>query len=586
MRTPNIQRFTTRDGKSLCYRHWPATDPAAAGAVVLFHRGHEHSARLQHVVDELDLPGYAMFAWDARGHGLSFDKDDHSEPSLGTFVKDVDSFVRHLSCVHGFAPADIALIGQSVGSVLLAAWVHDYAPRVRCMSLAAPAFEVKLYVPLARPALKIANRLIGDFQVNSYVKASALTHDPERVASYQNDPLIRRPISAKVLLALYSTADRIVADAQAIRVPTQVLISGADFVVRRQPQLDFFSKLGTPVKECHEFPGFYHDTLGEKDRHLAIGKVRDFIVRMFARAPLQECFCNADRDGYTRREFDDLQRPLPAFSAKGVGYRLVRRGLKRVSPLSAGLRLGFATGFDSGGTLDYVYQNKPAGITPLGRLIDRAYLNSIGWRGIRIRRQNLETLLHDAFARLRDSDRPIRVMDIAAGQGRYIFSAIELAQGSGQSIDHVLLRDYDERNVQQGRAFIHERGLDDLVQFERSDAFSRQSLTDVTPRPTVGVVSGLYELFPENTPVRESLAGLAVAIEPSGYLVYTGQPWHPQLEMIARTLPSHRGNRPWVMRRRTQAELDQLVEAAGFRKLDQLIDDWGIFSVSIAQRVP
>jgi hypothetical protein len=73
-------------------------------------------------------------------------------------------------------------------------------------------------------------------------------------------------------------------------------------------------------------------------------------------------------------------------------------------------------------------------------------------------------------------------------------------------------------------------------------------------------------------------------VESGGYLVYTGQPWHPQIELIARTLTSHRGKAPWVMRRRTQAEMDQLVEAAGFRKLDQLIDEWGIFTVSLAVR--
>ncbi len=85
--------------------------------------------------------------------------------------------------------------------------------------------------------------------------------------------------------------------------------------------------------------------------------------------------------------------------------------------------------------------------------------------------------------------------------------------------------------------------------------------------------------------VRESLNGLASAIDPGGYLIYTGQPWHPQLEMIARTLSSHRDHKPWVMRRRTQGELDQLVEAAGFRKMDQFTDDWGIFTVSLAERV-
>ena len=40
-----------------------------------------------------------------------------------------------------------------------------------------------------------------------------------------------------------------------------------------------------------------------------------------------------------------------------------------------------------------------------------------------------------------------------------------------------------------------------------------------------------------------------------------------------------------LLRRRSQAEMDQLVEAAGFRKLEQRIDEWGIFTVSLAVRI-
>ncbi|MBF4248626.1 hypothetical protein EA004_27240, partial [Vibrio anguillarum] len=64
-----------------------------------------------------------------------------------------------------------------------------------------------------------------------------------------------------------------------------------------------------------------------------------------------------------------------------------------------------------------------------------------------------------------------------------------------------------------------------------------------------------------------------------------GQPWHPQLELIARSLTSHREGQAWVMRRRSQAEMDQLVAAAGFKKIEQRIDEMGIFTVSIAQKV-
>src|SRR5207237_5454266 len=104
-------------------------------------------------------------------------------------------------------------------------------------------------------------------------------------------------------------------------------------------------------------------------------------------------------------------------------------------------------------------------------------------------------------------------------------------------------------------------------------------------RPTIGIASGLYELFADNTLVRASLGGLADALPTGGLLIYTNQPWHPQLELIARALTSHRGGRAWVMRRRTQAELDQLVAEAGFLKIDQRIDLLGIFTVSLARRV-
>ena len=39
------------------------------------------------------------------------------------------------------------------------------------------------------------------------------------------------------------------------------------------------------------------------------------------------------------------------------------------------------------------------------------------------------------------------------------------------------------------------------------------------------------------------------------------------------------------MRRRTQAELDALVARAGFVKEEEWVDEWGIFTVSLARRV-
>src|SRR6185437_5891685 len=156
-------------------------------------------------------------------------------------------------------------------------------------------FQVKLYVPFARPMLRVLCKFRRDLTIRSYVKAKFLSHDPERIAGFESDPLIASAISARLLLDLFDTAARVVEDSQAIRVPTQLLISGSDYVVARKPQMAFFGRLGAAVKEKHEFKGFYHDTFGEKDRHLAIGKTREFILKSFSRPYERRCLLDADR---------------------------------------------------------------------------------------------------------------------------------------------------------------------------------------------------------------------------------------------------------------------------------------------------
>ena len=174
----------------------------------------------------------------------------------------------------------------------------------------------------------------------------------------------------------------------------------------------------------------------------------------------------------------------------------------------------------------------------------------------------------------------MKILDIAAGAGRYVIDTIsafpEIPIGA-------TLCDYKQENVDAVRALADASNLDGAVFARRGDAFDRDSLGRIQPRATIGIVSGLYELFPSNDLVLTSLRGLAEAIEAGGYLIYTNQPWHPQLEFIANVLRNREGER-WIMRRRTTGEMDELVRTAGFAKIDMKIDQWGMFTVSVAQR--
>lgn len=573
--------FATHDGVELFYRYWPARSADPKGAIVLFHRGHEHGARMAHLVDELDMPDYAFYAWDARGHGRSPGKRGYS-PSFAASVRDVDCFIKEIAERDGVAVEDIAVVAQSVGAVLAATWVHDYAPRIRALVLASPAFSVKLYVPFAKEGIALWQRMKGVFFVNSYVKAKFLTHDPARIASFEADPLITRPIASNILVELYQHSARVVADARAITVPTQLLISGADWVVRHGPQHEFFVNLASPAKERHVFPGFFHDTLGERDRKAAVDAARRFMLAQFDAPEAAPDLTQAHRLGFTRDEADGLASPLPALSSRGIYWAMSRAFIKLGSFFSTGLEKGVVTGFDSGSTLDYVYENQPRGFGPIGRMVDKTFLEAIGWRGIRQRKVMLEELIPAAILRLKHLGRSVNVVDIAAGHGRYVLDAI--AECTEQPAT-VRLQDYSDINVAAGRKQIAERRLPPSVSFHKADAFDADRLAALDPAPDLAIVSGLYELFPDNALIARSLGGLASAMTPGSLLIYTNQPWHPQLEMIARSLTSHRGGEAWVMRRRTQAEMDQLVAAAGFRKIDQRIDEFGIFTVAMAERV-
>lgn len=574
--------FTSHDQTALFYQHWaaPSSTPPKK-AIILFHRGHEHSGRMAHLVDELRLTDFDFFAWDARGHGHS-PGERGDAPSFSACVKDIQYFTQHISEKYGIDSENIVVIGQSVGAVLAATWVHDYAPKIRALCLASPAFDIKLYVPFAEPGLRVLSKVKGNFFIQSYVKSKMLTHDKTRAESYDSDPLIARSISVRMLLGLYEASKRIVQDAQHIFVPTQVLCSGSDFVVHRQPQQAFYQQLPHPQKEFHILDGFYHDTLGELNRSVAIEKMHRFILQCFAQPYQAPNVLHADKIGASCAIAEHLSAQLPKTSLKNGFWQLTKQNLKIVSIFSQGLKIGEDTGYDSGSTLDFVYRNQSESQNPVGKIIDRQYLNAIGWRGIRIRKRNIEHLFAKYAEKLLQQHMPLRILDIASGHGRYILDAVKILKQQPESI---LLRDYSDINVKAGTQLIQQRGLNGIATFVQADAFNTESLAEINPKPTLAVVSGLYELFSDNDLLRQSLNGLSQAIEKDGYLIYTGQIWHPQQEFIARALTSHREGDAWVMRLRSQAEMDALVEQAGFQKVDQCIDEYGIFTVSVAQKI-
>lgn len=281
----------------------------------------------------------------------------------------------------------------------------------------------------------------------------------------------------------------------------------------------------------------------------------------------------------TAMDLESLTRPLPAWHPKAWYFALARGLLGSVGRMSKGIRIGLEHGFDSGVMLDHVYANRAEGSGPLGRAIDRAYLNAPGWAGIRNRGALVEARIGEAIDTVARTRAPVRLVDLACGGGRYVLNA--LARREHRSAVSAVLRDYRPENAEAARANAARLGVEATI--EAGDAFSDTDLAGLKD-VDIAVVSGLHEIIDDDTLVARHFRQIRDILRPGGRLLLTIQPDHPQLEFIARVLKSHTG-KLWAMRQRPVSLTRRWLEQAGFAIEDIEMEPIGIFGLVQARKV-
>ncbi len=561
--------FNSFDNAPLFYREWQPSAPANGHILLLLHRGHEHSQRLDAIAKKPEFAAYKIYSYDNRGHGYTLTKATDEFMNL---VRDLDSFVSFVCQKEEVETDSLFIIANSVAGVVASTWVHDYAPKIAGMVLIAPAFKIKLYFPFAKAFLKLALLFKKNLNIKSYVKSTFLTHDVDEQKKYNQDALITPHIPARQLTTLLDTGERIVADAALIATPTLILSATNDYVVDSKIQGDFYANLASNHKKWVSLEGFYHGILYEKEQQKAIDEIAHFMTSCFE---LEDHVIINKMIDFTKQEQDKLAYgSLPLLNK--VNYICQRNMMNSLGRLSKGIQIGLEYGFDSGVTLDHVYKNEPSGKFLLGKIIDKNYLQSIGWRGIRQRKIHLIQAIEEKINLLETQGVEVRILDIAGGPARYL---IEIAK-KYQNIQ-IQVRDYQQQNITEGKALAKKHHLTH-IEYQQADAFDWKKENQDKYTPNIIIISGLFELFHDNVLISKAIKGVASIIEDNGFLIYTNQPWHPQLELIANVLSNHQ-NKKWIMRRRAQYELDSLFALKGFKKEKMQIDNWGIFTVSSAQ---
>ena len=194
--------------------------------------------------------------------------------------------------------------------MIATAWVHDFAPPIAGMVLAAPAFRVKLYVPFAVEGLRILHLALPKSKIKSYVKSkhaharfTAGCRVRCRPAYFPADFGRHTAGSSRYQRPAAKRCRRNSRSHAAAGWPIRI----GSFISRHRKR--FFQQLGSPIKQMEVFPRSCHSLFHESNRNQIVDRTSEFLTQCFAQKPGSDDLIHSDKGGFTRTEYDLLKAP-------------------------------------------------------------------------------------------------------------------------------------------------------------------------------------------------------------------------------------------------------------------------------------
>lgn len=259
----------------LHYRTWEVSDPMAG--LVVVHGLFEHSRRYEELGEFMAGHRLSTFVLDLRGHGASEGRRGHV-PRFDVLLQDLDRFRRE---VQGLIPVGIpvVLIGHSLGGLIGLRYLEEYEATMAGAVITSPWLGTALDIPRWQVlAANVLTRLLPAFPFPFQLDSNDLTHDPERAADYDDDPVIHSTITPRMFTETSSAIELALRRGDRICVPILFLLAGEDRVVDMPRSLAFARSLQADPVTIHVLDGHRHEVMQEQGRAAVMAEIRDWIV--------------------------------------------------------------------------------------------------------------------------------------------------------------------------------------------------------------------------------------------------------------------------------------------------------------------
>jgi alpha-beta hydrolase superfamily lysophospholipase len=252
--------FTANDGIPLWGSAWRPPEPRAA--VALVHGIGEHSGRYGHVADALNGVGYALVAFDLRGHGHSGGQRGHA-PDYEAFLNDIDLLLQEAR--RRFPGLPLFLYGHSMGGNLALNYCLRRRPALAGAVVTSPWLALARRPPRWKLTLGgLLERVRPAFTLSRGNDPTALSSDPAVVAAYRGDPLVHDRISARLYAAMMAAGAEALAHAARFPLPLLLMHGAADAVTSPFATQAFCNT--APNCTFRLWPRLHHELHNERGR--------------------------------------------------------------------------------------------------------------------------------------------------------------------------------------------------------------------------------------------------------------------------------------------------------------------------------
>ncbi|MGD8625268.1 MAG: lysophospholipase [Anaerolineae bacterium] len=251
-----------------CQAWRPQAPPRAALAVV--HGFGEYSERYHNLVDWFVPRGYAVHAFDLRGHGRSPGVRGHVD-SFADYRADVRAFLDHVRRREPGRP--LFLVGHSQGGLIVLNYVLHDPSGLHGVVASAPALGQLPVSPFLILLARTLSRLWPRLNLETGLDVHALSRDPAVVEAYVNDPLVHNTATPRLGTELMAAVDWTQAHAADLALPCLIVHGTADSLCLPETSQAFFEKITYPDRDRIDYEGYYHELFNEPDRDRVLADV-------------------------------------------------------------------------------------------------------------------------------------------------------------------------------------------------------------------------------------------------------------------------------------------------------------------------